>query len=1316
MMQEENHIFKGMRRATHPIRQNKEYLWGAYNVRLTTREGDTMLSITTEKSTKEIYVFNNNESYVGHTVIGDYLVLFIHGASDYIMRINLETMVKVYLYKGNLGLSAEHPIQAITCYESDLIQKVYWVDGINSPRYINIMKPKLNNPSEDEIEGKDYTSIYNEAPFGFIQDLELKENVSIQRIDASSGVFPAGVVQYAFTYYHKYGQETNIVWVSELNYTSYGDRGGSPEDVCSCAFNITIKGIDTKFEYIRIYSIVRTSLNAVPTVKRVVDLSLSKNKDSITYLDTNTTGEIIDPTYLLYVGGKDIIANCIASKDNTLFLGGITYKRKSVYDLGIVGSDMKLNPAPELQENTIIRSLPSNSKGNQLSKNTATFKGDETYRVGCRFQYKTGEWSEPVWINDFKFSITNGAAFTENNINSKELIATLPEFLINVLKANGYKRAQALIAQPTFKDRTILAQGVVCPTVGNVGNRKEKSGIWAQSSWLFRPTFSHGSSDSNYKGINARHKESLPFGITNDVEIQTMALPELGYPPASVLLDKEDESYYGAFIVDNTILTMHSPDIEFGEVQNILASGIKTIVAKVGEIQFTSCQGSIDIQTETPPSNPLSTGVINKSFSGDNGKCLISGLFYEDDLINEIGEKIGDMPSNVPVTWMVYMWNRSGSLNNDITRNETTGGTRTAVLKKKRICNFRASKNTTFITPEIWTNLDTQFFNSNELQMVKINTNDYGNVIYYGNIDTFISAYTPYKLLGSTDKNFNGSIGTVDGSYGYKFVDADVGGIYRSLIEAKDGVRMKYKSTPHVIVSLASDMKEATMEGALNLIELRQEPSETRFGGNTEDAIKNTIWIPAGNPVQLASNMPIRWQWGDTWFQKYECLKTYPFTFEDENQVTDIGSFYCETRVNMSGRYDRNEGSMSYNLSPTNFNLINPVYSQLDNFFTSKVLDKDYYKVSSYPSQFIWTKSKLLGADIDEWTNLNMASTYDMDGSYGALVAIQAYNDLLLGFQESAVSQILFDSRIQIQASDGVPIEIANSQKVEGVRAYSNVIGCQDKFSITTSALGVYFIDNNNSTMYRFNGNIENLGVQLGNQFWFRDNLPNNNWMFKSNKEGNPGLRLYYDPKFQDVYIVPSEYKDASTNLHEENMALCYSEQLGEFTSMIRYNGGVLFPYKSKFYSLANNNAGALTLWENFAGNDYGCLFGKNVATSISFISNDNPLYTKVFDTIEMRSDLYNNKLLIGDKYSTTVQEAQPFETIRVTNEYQDTGEVKFTAASLRKKFRIWRGTVPRNQNTRERVRNPWTKITLKNNNQNHSMLILHDISVKYTI
>lgn len=1420
--QEDVHVFQGMKRDSHPIKQDKSFLWDAHNIRLTTREGDTFMSLTNEKSTKELIKFNSDEKYIGHTVVGDYLILLVHGDNnDVIYRINLNTLLKEILYIGELNFDPIHPAQIISSYEAELVQKIYWVDGINSPRVMNIAKPELvnaeyDNGSEGVIE-KGYSNIYTDAPFDFVQSLELKEEVSIEKMQSGSGMFPSGVIQYAFTYLHRYGQESNIFYVSELMYLAYSDRGGGPEDKISASFKITIKNIDKKFQYIRVYSIVRTSIDATPTVTRVTDFDISSinssdESSSIEIIDNNTTGETVDPTYLLYVGGKDIIANCIATKDNTLFLGGITYKRKSIYDLDI--RDEKSLKMKDLKDLCITNrniSLPVQDAdlnyANQLSTNTATFKNGETYRLGCRFQYKTGEWSEPIWIDDKIYSFS-GLSYENGELTLGQIECTIPDSVLETLIDNGYKKVQALIVQPSYRDRTILAQGILCPTVGNVGNRKQGGGAWAQSSWLLRPwVATTDSPEQYYKGAVPAciDNKLLNSGKGRDVELQNMALDITDYET------NDAEDYYGCFLVDQSIVTMHSPDIEFGNISELLKSETGLETYKVGGVMFNQNKGEIDIQTATTVCNPDASGFIKRSLLGGGRHSLISGLFYEDSMIDDADKGKTIYKYQNPSMWMTYMWHRTGSLNNDCARPEGTG-TRTAELKKKVIVNLKTSDTTTYHkSSSKLENWDIKSFDSDELSLVRLKGSDNSSKTYYGNVDTLIPAYKQYKFVltnslatelktktytfeGTTkssepvtivvedlkysgkytitsnsintctiggsivsatkaeffiyNNDFTGTITTstlsyvVSGTTNYEiefnngigtppFSDTtyylddnkvassgNIGDYVESLKWPKDGIRMKYKSTPHAVISLQTPLtKDSSSDGDayLYLAELQHTPT-LRYGGDTMEALKNNLWIPAGPSLPIdEENKRVVWQWGDTWYQKYDCLKTYPFTFEDINQVIEIGSFYCETRVNMDGRYDRNRGSTSFTLSPTNFNLINPVYSQLDNFFTSRMLDDDYYKVSDYPSQFLWTDAKSPAADADVWTNLHLSNSYDMDGDSGKLVSILPFNELLIGFQEKAVSQILFNSRVQVQTSDAVPVELANSQKVTGVRAYSNIIGCQDKFSMVATPMGIYFIDNSGEAIYKFDGQLSNISYQLGHLYWARENYANNDWMYKSNKEGNPGIRIYYDNKYQDVYFTPSLASDGSAP-----EALCFSEQLGQFTSMMSYGGAVMFSWRNKFLSFADDTDHKLTLWENFAGMDYNNIFGVVRPFSFSFISNDNSAVTKIFDTIELRADLYDNPS--SDKpvpeyegFSGTNQVGKPFSFIRVSNEYQDTGDVQFTDNSLRKKFRIWRGIIPRVDKLK-RIRNTWAKITLGMTEPSNKMMITHDLSVKYTM
>ena len=176
MIQEENHIFQGMRRDSHQIKQDSKFLWDAHNIRLTNREDSTLLSLTNEKGTSEPLVTFDGY-YVGHCVLGKYLVVFTanddaSGCTIYrVEKLEEGGYKTIILFKdtsgqpwwsdNSKGWSPNYPIEAIGVYETEFVQKVYWVDGVSQPRVINIAKPELKLPKYIEVDGKPYLLLIN---------------------------------------------------------------------------------------------------------------------------------------------------------------------------------------------------------------------------------------------------------------------------------------------------------------------------------------------------------------------------------------------------------------------------------------------------------------------------------------------------------------------------------------------------------------------------------------------------------------------------------------------------------------------------------------------------------------------------------------------------------------------------------------------------------------------------------------------------------------------------------------------------------------------------------------------------------------------------------------------------------------------------------------------------------------------------------------------------------------------------------------------------------------------------------------------------
>lgn len=160
-------------------------------------------------------------------------------------------------------------ISGLFCYENSSIQKIYWTDGENQLRYLNIAE---ENPL---LQGDSYitdVNLLNSNP-----SFRIDHKIQVTRIDGG-GKFQSGVIQWAFTYFNKYGAETGIVDITPLYYITKFNRGGKADEIIGCSYKISIINPDTSFDYLRLYSIQRTSLNGTPIVKIVGDYKL-KNID-----------------------------------------------------------------------------------------------------------------------------------------------------------------------------------------------------------------------------------------------------------------------------------------------------------------------------------------------------------------------------------------------------------------------------------------------------------------------------------------------------------------------------------------------------------------------------------------------------------------------------------------------------------------------------------------------------------------------------------------------------------------------------------------------------------------------------------------------------------------------------------------------------------------------------------------------------------------------------------------------------------------------------------------------------------------------------
>ena len=480
-----------------------------------------------------------------------------------------------------------------------------------------------------------------------------------------------------------------------------------------------------------------------------------------------------------------------------------------------------------------------------------------------------------------------------------------------------------------------------------------------------------------------------------------------------------------------------------------------------------------------------------------------------------------------------------------------------------------------------------------------------------------------------------------------------------------------------------------------------------RFGGSSQEALTANIWTVAGEAVKLESSTPIEllFKEGDTYFGRYDCLKAYPYTQEDKQSIVSIYSTELESRVNLDFRYG-NTMNLDDNtlVTPQNFNLYNHGgYEQTNQYFTFKALDYDRYLDQSFPNMITWSKEKTLGEDIDTWTSIPMLNTLDLDGTKGEISKLVRFNNEILAFQDNAFAQILFNSRVQIPVSDGVPVEITNGYKVDGKRYISESIGMSNKWSMAVSPYALYFADDSKNSLYAYNGQLTDLSSAKGMKTWMYDKGNDFRPVWNPRDYGN--LRTFYDKIYGDVYFTT------------KNTSLIYSEQIGNFTSFMDYGGVTsMNNMGNKFLSFTTSDNDNSKMWEMWEG-DYNMFFDEFKPYWMTFIANENPTRDKIFNNLEWRSVVYDKD---GNylPYST-------FDTMRIWHEHQDTGCINLKdnigiPSSLKKKFNAFRTYIPRDAKglwsppNMQRIRNPWTYIRLAKIEENTDQMIFTDLNVDF--
>lgn len=1282
-----------------------------------------------------------NLRIIGHSTTKNGVVLFTTDIDEgidiifYVYNIDLNN-TRSYDYKilyiGELNFSINYPIQTVYNYENKLIEKVYWTDGHNQLRVINI--------NHDEIEGNTKLIDLDESSFNFAGDINFTEPeiVSIEY----GGSHTAGMIQYAYNLYNLNSIETKLSPLTPLIPLDKGEGsgGGEVNEVVGSTPVIKIKDIDSRYKYLKIYAIKYTSFNQQPSVNLIYDQSI--NTSTVTYKDDGYVIDTMTIEELLFIGNEPTVAKHIVSKDHRLIASNITEKSFDIpeeldcrcYSFSIDGEarirtqaittslrvpdDFKLSKDMDIVtlDYNIYKYDKSGNLGgegkflkyNIVQKNAFElgdkqesfkfFKDDEIYRIGIVFYNKLGQQTTPKWMADFVAPSGN----LEGRYNTLEVIPK--QAFIDFLESYEWEDENdkpvgytIVRADRTESDKTILYSGILSDFIIQASQD-------GRSSQGHNDAIQHDFAE--YEDLNTkiptwlvRNYEYFPGASSaGDKEGGILIKSIHGHGLVSEVYNEGDRGYKRQYSwIHNKMMQLYSPELLFNQSAVNLPSGLKVRV-----------KGVVDLDRF----NVFYWGQIRDT---------------ESKQVKESGKIQGTLNPHVE-TWQTNNLPNDGVL-------ESKGGAPSSLASVKELHNLfdyhtGSYGRHAFIIPTRGSNsmLFDQYFRKFDTFIPANHTMSfdiYGNP-EFAEMGQDVKSYNNDARYRYTN-NLRGIMSDSHSKSSHKATILSVNSFNnRNLTLVLGGANQETSNRPSLRDLYNSTGLGTQQNSALVYAEIvRPETylyTGNIYGGNSYEAKKRTKYVRIGgySKINYGSNVTVESYVnnspGDVFVNEFKfarIVKTDEEIYSDETQqITEIIAYPTETTIDIKNRNDISLGEWDARWQPRSeeYHKYNQIYSQSSNILIDSDVEHTFRRIKDFETRITASGVKYSNEVIDRWTKMLVNETLDLDGQYGPINGLELFQDNLYTFQDTGIAAIQVNPRIQIPTDDGLGLELGKGQVLSDYKYLTTTSGSINKYGIVSGLRGIYYYDALNKAVGRVPDNTSYmLSEAHGLKSFFQ-----NRHIFKTLQTDNPllkkGALFASDPSNNDIYMTllmrtPDFIYSVGEVPEKDNFSFTwvYNEAVEGFVDLKTYKPSI---YINKDNKLLLSKDGD-NLYEQYSGN-YNEFFGETESSYITLMLNPDVARDKIFTNIFYNSELYLNDVDQPDKTLTH---------IHAWNEYQDSGRIPLILGrtkNLRRKFRNWNADIPRDG--RDRIRNPWIFLKLELDNESNYKMILHDIIVTYIL
>jgi len=909
-------------------------------------------------------------------------------------------------------------------------------------------------------------------------------------------------------------------------------------------------------------------------------------------------------------------------------------------------------------------------------------KDGEIYRLGVKFYNQRGQFSNPKWIMDFRSQADN-----LNGLHNEIHVSLTAEFYTWLNTSSNFESEddkpvgfKILRADRNLSDQTIFAQGMINPMIAHYVHETKFTTLSDRITACTSTTADIMPSQvrkfvterpivecKNFHELSWYDKdgdiatqENTPFGLIN-----VSPLGKLTYPRSR----NERESYTAGSSGDyraqsfqfNSMMQFFSPDVLFREVS--INAGYKLRVkglTKEGNVfnwsseqnPLTSAKG---ISCKYSGGITRGPGVGANPIIGDEAGLSDYGFFGPtNDTVNIASQQVsrnftqGFFPAQAPMSSTVH---------------EVYG------------------------TPEITTEgADLKRYNSDPSLR-------YANNIKNMMQDKFNDDANDDASIQVIGVNSNGSkcitfaLGPDDSSFPLENRPA--------IEDLYDGANIKDGEADGVLIAEFVRDDYISYVGGI-------------YGGTSYESKRNTSYIEIGEYTTIQNSAVITSP-GDTFVNYFTFTKTakddLQNTTQSQNITSEIVSFLCETTVDLKNRNDLSSGAWDFRDQPkhSEYTNYNKVYSQQPILTRVSDLGAKFKRVSEFDTRISASKLKTPGEFIDSWTDLLENENMDLDGQYGPINAVVMLNDEVFCLQDTAVSMIAINPRVQVPGDDGIALELGTGGILHDYKYMTSTIGCLNKFGVIATESTFYFVDVINSGIMAFNGGKI---VRFSDLKGFHHTLLND-MNYDALVQDNPvlgnGISIGYNPSSADVYFSFRQPQFSVAQDTPTGFTLGFNEAVGEFVSYYDY---VPAWYINKGSTLISSAPDTKAVWQHLVG-EPNSFYGVNYPSSITLH------VAPKGNEIILNSASY--KLESTDQYGKDLPSVG-LTKVEVYNDYQTSGEVDLRIRkNVFKKFRNWKITLPRERGKRERIRSAWGFVKFIFDNPDGNNLILHNISIFYT-